>query len=438
MRELMRSGRRATAMAAALALVLSACGGGGSEAEGSDLPVDDAPGDTTDGGAASGAPYRIGWLTDASSVTRGTYYPEYEGAKLFFEQLNEEGGVNGRPVELLVEDMQIDQELAVSLSTRLIEDRDVLMLAGGTVEGRMPAIFEVARTNGVPFLTGHSARPDMFPEEPDPLLFTAGNVFEAMSDARVSIWPRMFADEFPDGGEVACYIHESPAAVAVCDRWLENLDAQTDWTPGPIVTAPLQTSDFGSYVQPIVEAQPDAFFNISIASHAIGVAVAARNGGYAGPIVFSMTATPEPDIDSVIGQVGGDNIYAISNITSIDETVVPEIQRIVDAAETYGTELEPSSATVNGWLMGMIIADSLERCGEDCDTTGLRDALEATDLDTAGLTGGPITYSPTDHVGMRYWTAYKYDANAQELVRIMDDWVEFDPATDLLAPLATE
>jgi branched-chain amino acid transport system substrate-binding protein len=419
--------RTVVAVAASSAL-LAACGageGGGSEAS-----------DGVPQGSATGEPIKIGWLTDATSVTRGTYFPEYEGARLFFSEINAQGGINGRPVELLMRDIKIDSQLAVTSTTNLVEGEDVMMLAGGTIEGLQPAIFEVARGNDVPFLSGHSARPDMFPDKPDPLLFTVGNVFEAMSDARVAIWPKLMESIGVEGGELACYIHQAPASQAVCNRWLDEQVAQTpEFSQGPIVNAPLETTDFTSYVRPIVQADPAAFFDISIASHAIGVGVAARNAGYEGPIVFSMTATPETDIRQVVQQTGGENLYALTNITSIDETDVPEVQKILDAAEEYGTDIDPSSATVNGWLMGMVIADALERCGEDCDRAGLRDALEGTDLDTAGLTGGPLQYSAEDHTGNRYWTAYAWDEETDGLVRAVDEWTTFDPRTDLTKPL---
>jgi branched-chain amino acid transport system substrate-binding protein len=424
---LRRSGRLAV-VATAGVLVLSACGGGGEAAT--------APGGGTTAQAASGEPLKIGWLTDATSVTRGTYYPEYEGANLFFQALNAAGGIDGRPVELVMRDMKIDAELAVTSATDLIQGENVLMLAGGTIEGRMPAIFDVVRANETAFLSGHSARPDMFPTTPDPLLFTVGNVFEAMSDARLEIWPKLMKEIGVKGGDIACYIHQAPAAQAVCNRWLDQQVKETpEFSQGPIVNAPLQTTDFTSFVRPIVDDNPAAFFDISIASHAIGVAVAARNLGYEGPIVFSMTATPETDIQQVADQAGGDNLYALSNITSISETKVPEIKKILDAADKYGTEIDPSSATVNGWLMGMTIADALKRCGADCDRAGLRDALEKTDLDTKGLTGGPLAYSPTDHMGKRYWTAYKWDDAEGGLVRAVNEWTKFDPATDLVSPL---
>jgi len=420
-----RTWKVAVSMVAVSAL-LAACGG-------SDTGGDNG----VTKGSAEGEPINIGWLTDATSVTRGTYYPEYEGARLFFSALNDAGGINDRPVNLLMRDMKIDQQLAVTSATDLVEGEEVLMLAGGTIEGLLPAVFDVVRSNDVAFLSGHSARPDMFPEAPDPLLFSVGNVFEAMSDARVKVWPELMSQIGVDGGTIACYIHQAPASEAVCNRWLEEQVAQNpEFTEGPIVNAPLETTDFTSYARTLANGDPAALFDISIASHAIGVAVATRNVGYEGPIVFSMTATPETDIKQVAEQTNGENLHAISNITSVSETQVPEIEKLLAAAEKYGTDIEPSSATVNGWLMGMTIADALERCGEDCDRAGLRDALEGTDLDTAGLTGGPLTFSPTDHTGKRYWTAYSWDPAKGELVRAVDEWIEFDPATDLVKPLA--
>lgn len=440
----MRLLKRTIALMSVTALTVAACGGDDSNgatesvetpATSVETPATNAPEPGTQ--PAAGEPIVIGWLTDATSVTRGTYFPEYEGAKLFFAELNEQGGIDGRPVKIVVEDMKIDAELAVTAATKLLQSEGAIMLAGGTIEGRMPPIFDVVRQEGAPFLSGHSARPDMFPSSPDPLLFTVGNVFEAMSDARVDVWPLLFESEFPDGGVSACYIHESPAAVAVCDRWLEEQALATpEWQPGMIVSAPLQTTDFTPFIRPLIESNPDVLFAISIASHAVGVAVTARNLGFPGPITFSMTATPETDIDTVVQQVGGENLFAVSNMVSVNETGIPEVQRLLDAAAQHGTEIAPSSATVNGWLMGMIIADSLERCGADCNRATLRDALEETDIDTRGLTGGNFTFSPTDHVGPRYWTGYRYDSAEGKLVRAVDRWVKFDNATGLRRPLA--
>lgn len=385
--------------------------------------------------SATKTPIKIGWITDASSITKSTYFPEYEGANLFFKALNAHGGVNGHPVEILMQDMKIDQAVAVTAANKLLKEDNVLMLAVSTLEGRLPALFDVARSVGAPMLTGHSARPDIFPPNADPLLFSVGNVFEAMSDARVQLWPQMFGKLFPNGGTSACYIHEAPAAVAVCNRWLdEQAKATPQWKPGTIAKAPLSASDFTSYVRPIVDSNPTVFFDISIASHAVGVAVAARNLGYKGPIAFSMTATPETEIRTVAERVGGDNLYAVSNVASIDQRSIPEVGQVVAAAKTYGKELPATSATINGWIMGQVIADSAARCGTDCTRQGMRDSMEKLSLDVTGLFGGLLQYSPSDHLGKRYWTGYKWDVSKRKLVRLVPGWSTFSPE-DLRIPI---
>jgi len=385
--------------------------------------------------AASKTPIKIGWITDASSITKSTYFPEYEGAKLFFAALNAHGGVNGHPVQILMQDMKIDQAVAVTAANKLLKEDNVLMLAVSTLEGRLPALFDVARSVGAPMLTGHSARPDMFPPNADPLLFSVGNVFEAMSDARVQLWPQMFGKRFPNGGTSACYIHEAPAAVAVCNRWLdEQAKATPKWKPGTIAKAPLSASDFTSYVRPVVDSKPTVFFDISIASHAVGVAVAARDLGYKGPIAFSMTATPETEIRTVAQRVGGEDLFAVSNVTSIDERSVPEVKQVVAAAKTYGKELPATSATINGWIMAQVIADSVARCGDGCTRGGLRNSMEKLSLDVTGLFGGLLQFSPNDHLGKRYWTGYKWDVKKRKLVRLVPGWTTFSPE-DLRIPI---
>ena len=73
---------------------------------------------------ATGAPISIGWITDASSITKSTYYPEYEGAKIFFQALNDHGGINGRPVEILVEEFNVAVNRHTSTKPMLVWRQD--------------------------------------------------------------------------------------------------------------------------------------------------------------------------------------------------------------------------------------------------------------------------------------------------------------------------
>lgn len=258
-------------LAALLALVAAAC-----------APAPAAPGP----GPEPTGTYKIGWLTDVAGPARDLYYTNYEGAKLYFQDLNDRGGINGHKVEILLEDVGTDPQKAATAAARLIQ-AGVLLIGGLTTEGSQPPVYEAARRASIPVVTGHSARPDMFPPA-DPLLFTVGNVFEIDGDARAEVVARIF----PQGTMVACYVHDVPAKAAVCDRFLDGL-RDLGFRRGPHVNAPIATADFGPYVRPVVENPVDLFAIISIPAHVQGVVAAAANLGYRGAMLIQMTATPE-------------------------------------------------------------------------------------------------------------------------------------------------
>ena len=84
--------------------------------------------------------------------------------------------------------------------------------------------------------------------------------------------------------------------------------------------------------------------------------------------------------------------------------------------------------------MGQVIADSAARCGANCTRQGMRDSMEKLSLDVTGLFGGLLQYSPSDHLGKRYWTGYKWDASKRKLVRLVPGWSTFSPE-DLRRPI---
>jgi branched-chain amino acid transport system substrate-binding protein len=59
-------------------------------------------------GAADQLPYRFGYLVDASGPQQTTIKPAYDAFRLYVDELNKNGGINGRKVEILARDTQSD------------------------------------------------------------------------------------------------------------------------------------------------------------------------------------------------------------------------------------------------------------------------------------------------------------------------------------------
>lgn len=116
--------RKAFALMFAVALVAAACGSDGD----GEAAVDS--GDNPN--AATGEPIKIG---DVTSYSGPNIFPESATiAKLVFEEYNNAGGVDGRPIELISVDAQDTVEGAAAAAKQLLEEEEVLgFCCGGSV-----------------------------------------------------------------------------------------------------------------------------------------------------------------------------------------------------------------------------------------------------------------------------------------------------------------
>jgi branched-chain amino acid transport system substrate-binding protein len=110
--------------AAALVMVAVACGD--DDDEGADAPEEGAEDE-----APSGDPIRVGALTSLNGPFTPWGLQVRDGMQLAVDEINADGGVDGRPLELVVVDDQSDPDEGTSGLERLVEDEVVAI--GGTI-----------------------------------------------------------------------------------------------------------------------------------------------------------------------------------------------------------------------------------------------------------------------------------------------------------------
>jgi branched-chain amino acid transport system substrate-binding protein len=110
-------------------------------------------------GSASGAPIVIGFPADLT--TDWAYYdkPMEQGAQFAVDQINDAGGVLGRPLELNTVDMRDDVAEGAKVTQQLIDDGAVYLI--GTVGDGILAEGQVACAAGVPISTGLGTAPTL-------------------------------------------------------------------------------------------------------------------------------------------------------------------------------------------------------------------------------------------------------------------------------------
>ncbi len=129
------------ALAAALAVTLVGCsaGSGTSGQNGS--------------GSASVEPIKIGAIVSLTGTYAGLGDPEKKTIEMEVKRINEAGGINGRPIEVIFEDDGTDEAKAVAAASKLIEQDKVVAIIGATGTGQSMAVRNEIDRAGIPQLS---------------------------------------------------------------------------------------------------------------------------------------------------------------------------------------------------------------------------------------------------------------------------------------------
>jgi len=125
------------ALAAALAVTLVGCGS----------PSTTGSQDTA---SQSKEPIKIGAIVSLTGTYAGLGEPEKKTIEMEVKRINDAGGVNGRPIEVIIEDDGTDNTKAVSAATKLIDQDKVVAIIGATGTGQSMAIRNEIDRAGLP------------------------------------------------------------------------------------------------------------------------------------------------------------------------------------------------------------------------------------------------------------------------------------------------
>ncbi|MDB5795471.1 MAG: extracellular ligand-binding receptor [Noviherbaspirillum sp.] len=231
-------------------------------------------------GAASGEPYKIGGLLASTGRLASMGNDQKEGMMVAQKVINAAGGINGRPIQVIFEDMEGDPAKAISLAKKLVGDDKVIGITGLNTEAGAAAIREYMDRSEVPFF-GASTQPG----------FTDGfnYAFALVNDSIVDT--RIIAEQIAKRGwKRVGILYEANNPYGVIQY--EGVKKVSEQLGGTVLGAKFQSAD--QDLMPvwlnIKEHKPDVVF-IAGSSYAPG-ATALRNRRAAGlgnvPVVMSI------------------------------------------------------------------------------------------------------------------------------------------------------
>ena len=111
--------------------------------------------------AASGDKVRIGVFMSTTGTTANFGISSVNGIKLAADEVNAAGGINGKQVELLIQDDRSDANEAATIVTKFVNQDQVHAILGEVASSRSIAAAPIAQNAKIPMLTPSSTNPEV-------------------------------------------------------------------------------------------------------------------------------------------------------------------------------------------------------------------------------------------------------------------------------------
>ena len=162
---------------ASVVLLAAACSSSGSSGASS--------GSGGGGSGGSKAPYNIGLAAGVTGPAAAIVKGEIEGIKAAFSQVNAQGGIDGRKLNLVTSDTQNVATTAVAALTKLATENNVIASFGDILANNCQAQVPVAKARKIALLCGTLDPAQLQP--PEPYVYTEYGSEVTEADAFVSI-----------------------------------------------------------------------------------------------------------------------------------------------------------------------------------------------------------------------------------------------------------
>ena len=278
------------------------------------------------------------------------------------EEINAAGGINGRPLELIVEDSKCSAQDSITAYRKLTDVDGVKIILGTSCSGAMLGAAPLAEEDRVILFSGSATNPDIA-NAGDYIFRTAMNDLQVGIDTGNVLWA--------DGIRSLATITESTDYAEGVRRTSVE---QFEKLGGQVVAAESYSSeatDFRSQLSKLISANPDAL-HVAVQGEFSGGTIVkqVRELGYAGPIYSEVVV-----IGATALEIAGD---AAAGLKAITAELDPANPKSAEVLANFKSRYDYISLP---WYMGSayddvyIAAECLKQTGDDQDADGFRDCL---------------------------------------------------------------
>jgi branched-chain amino acid transport system substrate-binding protein len=360
--------------------------------------------------------YVVGVSAAMTGPGAATYAPVVEAMKAYVEHVNSKGGVNGKPIRLVVQDDGAEPSKAAANAKKLLTQDKVVLLINTSLSSTYAPMVAESKQAGVPLYFGGSVCPkDTYPPA-DPLQFCS-SAFGANLDSQGALgFVKAQAKEPVRIGFAAMAI---PIARAEID-YAEGLSKTMGMTPVEKQISPPPAPDYTPFATKLKDANPNWVFSWSPWVSQVRTFEAMRRLGWNGRYVTWAHLNAEDELARIKDgefYVIGTNAFFQDNLP-----VQAEIRAVTHRAKLN----YPVTYLTEGFIAGMVIEATLKNTPWPPTPQKVLAAMNNLQVDMKGLRGGPLEWTKENHFRTKqYYRVWRWDTAKGAVVRVQD-WQAID------------
>ena len=312
---------------------------------------------------ASAEPFRIGVMDALTGIAESYGNPVMQAKVLAAEEINAAGGINGRMLELIVEDSKCAAQDSITAYNKLTDVDGVKIILGTTCSGAMLGAAPLAEAEGVIMLSASATSPDIAPAG-DYIFRTAINDAQLGVDTGNTL--------HVDGVHHLATISETTDYAEGARR---TTVARFEELGGHVVASESYASevtDFRTQLTKIINANPDAIYLASQGEFAGGSIIKqARELGYEGPIYTESVAVGPEALE-----IAGEAATGIKGIVPNNDLSTAAGKRFLENfTARFGMTPSLPWFQASAYDDVYIAAECLKQTNDDQDSAGFKDCL---------------------------------------------------------------
>jgi branched-chain amino acid transport system substrate-binding protein len=331
---------------------------------------------------SSGAPIKVGIILTLSGPPARAGTREKDGIELVTAKLNADGGINGRPIQLVIQDDAADPNAAVNAFNSLSNQDDIVVVIGSTIGSSSMAFAPLAKRAAMPILAPNSTYD----------ITHLGNDFLFRVGIPANIEVEAAADFLKKGGYKRIGLLHSNDSYG--KQGADLLRAVKDLNFVSSEQVPTTATDYTPQLTKIRSANPDVLV-IWGGSPYPGIGI--KNASQLGldiPVVSPSAASSQATIQAAAGARLLSKLY----VEGVFDQAKPE-NRQREGIEAFKSKFsaDPDYFVAAGWDAMTILGKALQLAGNDITRASVKIGLEKVN-NYEGF-GGIYSYSKTERDG---------------------------------------